>query len=49
MGYQQWDLLADMLLAAGDSRSTSPRRQVFPGEVMADIAGDILCLSLPSA
>jgi tRNA(Ile)-lysidine synthase len=36
MGYAQWDLLAEMLRSAGRSNAP-PRRQMFPGAIVAEV------------
>jgi len=36
MGYAQWDLLADMICACRENSTASPRKQTFPGSVLAE-------------
>lgn len=47
MGFSGWDLLADMLAAAGEPPSPAPRKQLFPGAILAELVGDRLLLSGP--
>jgi len=45
MGYQEWDLMADMLLATDERGSTASRKHVFPGAILAEIVDDALRLT----
>lgn len=48
MGYAEWELLAEMLTTAQDATSPAPRKQLFPGAVLAEVVGDTLRLTRPS-
>jgi tRNA(Ile)-lysidine synthase len=45
MGFDEWDLLADMLLCAGGTASDIRRKKVFPGGVTAETAEGLLRVS----
>jgi tRNA(Ile)-lysidine synthase len=53
MGFAQWDLLADMLLAGGNQgpcmseADSPPSKQTFPGAVVAEVGGGHLRLWRP--
>ncbi|MFW5693048.1 MAG: tRNA lysidine(34) synthetase TilS [Thermoguttaceae bacterium] len=47
MGFEQWDLLADMALASGEP-SRPPRKHTFPGGIQAEAGPDELVLHRPS-
>ena len=45
MGFTQWDLLAEMLLAPDEEDAASPpRKKMFPGGIVAERQGDTLVL-----
>ena len=37
MGFPQWDLLADMLRSCNERDTKTPRKQMFPGEILAEV------------
>jgi len=39
MGFAQWDLLAEMLLAGPGDSPPGPRKRVFPGNVVVELGG----------
>ncbi|NLY01866.1 MAG: tRNA lysidine(34) synthetase TilS [Rhodopirellula sp.] len=49
MGYRQWDCLAEMLrgVRTTEACAETPRKQVFPGGVVAEVRHAELCLSRP--
>jgi tRNA(Ile)-lysidine synthase len=48
MGFAQWDLLAEMVCAGAKDLATRPRKQTFPGGVLAEAGPDALRLVRPS-
>ena len=44
MGFAQWDLLAEMAAGGEEGPSSVPRKQVFPGSVLAEVSQEALCL-----
>lgn len=48
MGLSQWNLLADMLFSIGKPAAATPRKQIFPGAIVAEVVGDTLRLTPPS-
>jgi tRNA(Ile)-lysidine synthase len=44
MGFAQWELLAEMISASQDDRLTTPRKQMFPGQVLAETHTEQLVL-----
>jgi tRNA(Ile)-lysidine synthase len=47
MGFTQWDLLAEMVLACRGDSAGAPRKHVFPGSVLAELVGADLRLERP--
>jgi tRNA(Ile)-lysidine synthase len=45
MGFAQWEMLTDMLLAAAGNASSKPAKQAFPGNVLAAAGGGALRLT----
>jgi len=45
MGFAQWDLLADMISACRDGPTSAPRKQMFPGGVLAESQRGCLAMS----
>lgn len=45
MGFVQWDLLADIVLTSRDDPRHAPRKQMFPGRILAERLPDRLRLS----
>ena len=45
MGFAQWDLLAEMISACRDNSTSAPRKQMFPGGVLAEAQRGYLAVS----
>jgi len=49
MGFSQWDLLAEMILDGIEGPMSEPRKQTFPGQVLAELHDSHLLLRRPHA
>jgi tRNA(Ile)-lysidine synthase len=48
MGFDEWDLLADMAAPGSDGSLGAPRKRMFPGGILAELAREQLLLDRPS-